>query len=108
MQVSVVQFRPWAPQEPSPSFVSIRRTLSRGPVTGASATEWFVFLRCHPDDLLVSLLVLRGALHYDTNMLNDVRVRSAKSGARPIKLSDAGGLHLLIQPHGTKLWRLAY
>jgi Arm DNA-binding domain len=27
---------------------------------------------------------------------------------RPIKLTDAFGLHLLIQPHGSKLWRLAY
>jgi integrase len=41
-------------------------------------------------------------------MLNDTRVRTAKPGQRPIKLSDSGGLHLLIQPHGTKLWRLAY
>jgi integrase len=41
-------------------------------------------------------------------MLSDARVRNAKSGARPIKLSDAGGLHLLIQPHGSKLWRIAY
>jgi hypothetical protein len=41
-------------------------------------------------------------------MLSDARVRNAKSGARPIKLSDAGGLQLLIQPHGSKLWRLAY
>jgi len=41
-------------------------------------------------------------------MLSDVRVRNAKSGERPIKLSDAGGLHLLVQPHGSKLWRMAY
>ena len=41
-------------------------------------------------------------------MLSDVRVRNAKSGGRPIKLSDAGGLHLLVQPHGSKLWRMAY
>jgi integrase len=41
-------------------------------------------------------------------MLNDTRVRSAKACVRPIKLSDGGGLHLLIQPHGSKLWRLAY
>ena len=27
---------------------------------------------------------------------------------RPIKLSDAAGLHLLIKPNGSKLWRLAY
>jgi integrase len=44
----------------------------------------------------------------DTNMLTDARVRNAKPNVRPIKLSDAGGLHLLIQPHGSKLWRMAY
>ena len=41
-------------------------------------------------------------------MLNDTQVRSAKPADRPIKLSDSGGLHLLIQPNGSKLWRLAY
>jgi hypothetical protein len=41
-------------------------------------------------------------------MLNDTRVRSVKACERPIKLSDGGGLYLLIQPHGSKLWRLAY
>jgi integrase len=41
-------------------------------------------------------------------MLNDTRVRNAKGGHRPIKLSDSGGLYLLITPNGSKLWRLAY
>ena len=41
-------------------------------------------------------------------MLNDTRVRTAKACGRPIKLSDGGGLYLLIQPRGSKLWRLAY
>ena len=41
-------------------------------------------------------------------MLNDTRVRTTKACERPIKLSDSGGLYLLIQPHGSKLWRLAY
>jgi integrase len=44
----------------------------------------------------------------DTNMLNDTRVRAAKPCQRPIKISDSGGLYLLITPHGSKLWRLAY
>jgi hypothetical protein len=35
-------------------------------------------------------------------------VRNAKRADRPIKLSDSGGLHLQIQPNGTKLWRFAY
>ena len=41
-------------------------------------------------------------------MLKDVAVRNAKPSAKPKKLSDGGGLHVLIQPTGGKLWRLAY
>jgi integrase len=41
-------------------------------------------------------------------MLNDTRIRATKPCKRPIKLSDSGGLYLLIAPHGSKLWRLAY
>jgi integrase len=41
-------------------------------------------------------------------MLNDTRIRTIKPHKRPIKLSDSGGLYLLISPHGSKLWRLAY
>ena len=62
----------------------------------------------YPRNLLVSLLVSYEPHRDDTNMLNDTRVRNAKPAERPIKLSDSGGLHLLIQPHGSKLWRLAY
>jgi integrase len=40
--------------------------------------------------------------------LKDVAVRNAKPSAKPRKLSDGGGLHILIQPTGSKLWRLAY
>ena len=61
-----------------------------------------------PEHLLVSLLVSHEAHRDDTNMLNDTRVRNAKRADRPIKLSDSGGLHPLIQPNGSKLWRLAY
>ena len=41
-------------------------------------------------------------------MLKDVALRNAKPTAKPRKLSDGGGLHVLIQPTGGKLWRLAY
>jgi Arm DNA-binding domain len=34
--------------------------------------------------------------------------RSAKPREKPFKLSDGGGLYLLVQPNGTKLRRLAY
>ncbi|HVZ05381.1 Arm DNA-binding domain-containing protein, partial [Hyphomicrobium sp.] len=40
--------------------------------------------------------------------LTDTAVRNAKPLAKPYKLSDGGGLHLLIQTNGAKLWRLAY
>ena len=40
--------------------------------------------------------------------LKNVAVRNAKPVAKPRKLSDGGGLHVLIQPTGGKLWRLAY
>jgi len=58
--------------------------------------------------LLVFLLVSYEPNKDDTNMLNDTRVRTTKPCQRPIKLSDSGGLYLLIAPHGSKLWRLAY
>jgi hypothetical protein len=40
--------------------------------------------------------------------LTDIAIRNAKPRRKVVKLSDGGGLYLLIQPHGTKLWRLAY
>src|ERR1044071_4151016 len=40
--------------------------------------------------------------------LADITIRSAKAPQKAVKLSDGGGLFLLIQPSGTKLWRLAY
>ena len=40
--------------------------------------------------------------------LTDVAIRNAKPGAKPVKLSDAGGMFLLVTPAGGKLWRLKY
>jgi integrase len=40
--------------------------------------------------------------------LTDVAVRNAKPKAKPYKMGDAGGLFLLVQPSGGKLWRLKY
>lgn len=40
--------------------------------------------------------------------LNDTALRNAKPKEKPYKLSDAGGLFLLVQPNGSRLWRLAY
>jgi hypothetical protein len=40
--------------------------------------------------------------------LTDTKCRNAKGQIKPRKLSDGGGLHLLINPDGAKYWRLAY
>jgi integrase len=41
-------------------------------------------------------------------MLTDAQVRSLKPKEAPYKVSDSGGLFLLIQPNGSRLWRMAY
>jgi hypothetical protein len=41
-------------------------------------------------------------------MLTDARVRSLQPAAKPFKKADAAGLYLLIQPTGSRLWRLNY
>lgn len=40
--------------------------------------------------------------------LSDVKIRTAKPGEKPKKLGDSGGLFLLLQPSGGKLWRFKY
>lgn len=40
--------------------------------------------------------------------LTDVKCRAAKGRKAPYKLSDGGGLHLLVAPSGARYWRLAY
>ena len=40
--------------------------------------------------------------------LNDARLRQAKPGFRPLRLSDGDGLYLLVQPSGSKGWRFDY
>jgi integrase len=41
-------------------------------------------------------------------MLTDIQLRSAKPSARPRKLFDAHGLHLLVMPNGARYWRYNY
>lgn len=40
--------------------------------------------------------------------LSDTACRSAKSADKPYKISDGGGLHLLVEKNGSRLWRQAY
>lgn len=42
------------------------------------------------------------------NLLTDAKIRSAKPTDRDWKLSDGGGLFLLVKPTGGKLWRWKY
>ena len=40
--------------------------------------------------------------------LTDTRIRNAKPNAKPYKLSDGGGMYLLVKPDGGRYWRLDY
>lgn len=40
--------------------------------------------------------------------LTDVQIRKSPSKDKDYKLSDSGGLHLLVRATGSKLWRMAY
>jgi integrase len=41
-------------------------------------------------------------------MLTDAQVRALKPKETPFKVADGAGLYLLVQPNGSKLWRMAY
>ncbi|CAH0357312.1 site-specific integrase [Sphingobium sp. CECT 9361] len=41
-------------------------------------------------------------------MLTDTAIRNAKPRAKPYKVSDSQGLYLLVNPRGSKLWRVKY
>jgi integrase len=41
-------------------------------------------------------------------MLTDTRIRSAKPGTKPYKITDAKGLYVLVAPNGAKAWRYRF
>ena len=43
-----------------------------------------------------------------TNKLTELTVRQAKPSIKVRKLSDGGGMHLLLHPNGSKYWRMDY
>jgi integrase len=43
-----------------------------------------------------------------TKPISDIEIRTAKPGDAPYKLADGGGLYLIVQPVGSKLWRMDY
>jgi integrase len=40
--------------------------------------------------------------------LSDIAIRRAKPSSKPVKLTDGGGLYLLVNPNGSKWWRIDY
>lgn len=40
--------------------------------------------------------------------LTDTTIRATSATSKPVKLSDGDGLHLLVKPNGSKLWRFRY
>jgi hypothetical protein len=40
--------------------------------------------------------------------LTNTRVRNANPATKPYKLSDGGGMYLLVRPDGARYWRLDY
>ncbi|UWF60376.1 Arm DNA-binding domain-containing protein [Brucella sp. 2716] len=40
--------------------------------------------------------------------LNDTRIRALKPSVKPTKHGDSGGLLLVVNPTGSKLWRMVY
>ena len=40
--------------------------------------------------------------------LTVIKINSSKPLGKPYKLSDSGGVYLLIHPNGSKYWRLKY
>ncbi|WMP16948.1 tyrosine-type recombinase/integrase [Thiothrix lacustris] len=40
--------------------------------------------------------------------MNDTAVKNAKPKDKPYKITDGGGLYLLVKPNGSKLWRYKY
>ena len=56
--------------------------------------------------------VFSGVLRHEKSeippVLTDRAVRTSKPQEKPYKLSDGGGLHVVVQPGGSKLWRLKY
>jgi len=40
--------------------------------------------------------------------LTELKVRNAKAAAKPVKMTEGNGMHLLIAPYGSKYWRFQY
>jgi Arm DNA-binding domain len=68
-----------------------------------------VFLSCISVQLGVFSGYPENTLESDTpRVLTDRAIRTSKPREKPYELYDSGGLHVLVQPSGSKLWPLEY
>ncbi len=44
----------------------------------------------------------------EINKISELEVKCAKPGKKEYRLSDGGGLYLVVKPNGGKLWRWSY
>ena len=47
-------------------------------------------------------------LRVGVSMLTDVQLRRLTPAEKPYKRADTGGLFILVQPNGSRLWRMKY
>jgi hypothetical protein len=59
-------------------------------------------------DGIFGLFLLRNCRGDTVMPLTDVRIRNAKPSSKAYKLSDGGGLYLLVKPDGGRYWRMDY
>lgn len=64
--------------------------------------------RGHPSDFGGIVDGIGQSQEGDTVMLTDTAVKAAKPRPKPYKATDGGGLYLLVQPSGSRLWRFDY
>jgi hypothetical protein len=72
-------------------------------------------VHCHPKFMRVHLRISIHICKSDTRKmpklatpLTNIQPKTAKPRDKPYKLSDGGGLYLLVNPDGSKYWRMGY
>jgi integrase len=58
--------------------------------------------------VLYFLIYQQNRYGYQQVALTDLQLRSLKPADKPYKVSDAAGLYVLVNPGGSRLWRMAY
>ncbi|RTZ86118.1 MAG: hypothetical protein DSY96_03490, partial [SAR324 cluster bacterium] len=59
-------------------------------------------------DFSVLIFTVNSGVHMAKEKLTELAIKQAKSKNKQYKLSDGGGLFLLVHPNGSKYWRVDY